>query len=305
MLTITSIDRDKCIKCERCMRVCPVKLFSVEREDVNKHIVFGDPHGLCIKCGHCVSICPTQAVEFQGESPVYFEETEHPEKLISYDTLMKFLRARRSVRMYKDEKVPKQEIKKILRAMKYAPTASNKQKREFIIITDEKEIASLAAEVRKMMYKAKRLLKWGRFIAPFVPGELKKLLRSEKTKHNLKMFLERTEEGEDLIFFHAPCVIILHSPKYAHMAGNDAGLAFTHGMLAAQSLGLGTCWIGYAQEYIWRTPVLKKELGIPKKHEVYGVMVVGYPEYPFQAVPPRRPLKVKWIAKDEKRNQSV
>ena len=108
------------------------------------------------------------------------------------------------------------------------------------------------------------------------------------------MFFERTDSGDDMIFFKAPIVIILYAPPYSKMTGPDAGIALTHGMLAAQSLGLGTCWIGFAQEYLWRSKKTRKTLGIPKDRNVYGVIVMGYPNIKFERAPPRRELSVKW-----------
>ena len=78
------------------------------------------------------------------------------------------------------------------------------------------------------------------------------------------------------------------------MTASDAGIAITHGMLAAHSMGLGTCWIGFAHEYLSRFKKGRKELGIPKGHNVYGVFIIGHPEQEFLRAPPRREIYLDW-----------
>ena len=79
------------------------------------------------------------------------------------------------------------------------------------------------------------------------------------------------------------------------MAGNNAGIAFTYGMLAAQSRGLGTCWIGFAQEAFYQKKALKKRMKIPSQHHVYGVMTMGYPDVTYYRAPVRDGQKVRVI----------
>ncbi|MHA1685667.1 MAG: nitroreductase family protein [Candidatus Heimdallarchaeaceae archaeon] len=298
MLKILQINSEKCIKCENCVKACSVKLFTVHRdtETMEKKVIYEDPYGFCFRCGHCISVCPTSAIEFEGaEAPYTFPEAERPETIISYEDLMKLIRSRRSIRVFKRKAVEKEKIEKILEAMRYAPSASNRQKRAYIVITDQNKIAQLSKEVGSLMKKVKFLLKIKYLLAPFVAPSLRRRLLSKKTKKSLEMFFERTKNGEDLIFFNAPCVIILHAPPYSQMAGPDAGIAFTHGMFTALTLGLGTCWIGYAQEFFVRNKKARKKWGIPSKHNVFGVMIVGYPDIKFLASPPRKALNVKYF----------
>jgi nitroreductase len=69
-------------------------------------------------------------------------------------------------------------------------------------------------------------------------------------------------------------------------------------MLAAHSLGLGSCWIGFA-DMVLRSPTgigLRAMLGVPKGTEVVGTIAFGYPE----SVPGARPREkeadiINWI----------
>ncbi len=51
----------------------------------------------------------------------------------------------------------------------------------------------------------------------------------------------------------------------------DASIVMTQMMYEAQSLGLGSVWIGY-----FDPAVLKKELGLKESEEVSGILAVGY-----------------------------
>jgi len=290
---IEGIETSNCIKCESCIKICSVKLFSKRVKGMEKEIIFEDPYGFCFHCGHCISVCPTNAIKYSSdESTFEFDEARNPAKLVDFDTLYKFIRARRSIRVFKEKDVEKEKIMKILETMRYAPSASNRQKREFVVITNKELIKELSAETTNLIKKIQKLQKIRYLIAPFISRSLRRRLLSNKLRKSLELFFDRTKKGEDLIFFNAPCVIILHSSPYANMAPIDAGIAFTHGMFAAQSLGLGTCWIGYAQEYLVRNRKLRNKLGIPKHHQVYGVLAVGYPAINFLRAPPRN--KVRW-----------
>lgn len=298
MVKILGVDRERCVKCEKCVEVCIIRLFSIEQneETMEKSIVFSDSLKRCFRCGHCIAICPTEAISYEdADSPYNFEEASNPEKILLFDDLMKLVRSRKSIRKYENKPVPKEKIESILEVMRYAPSASNRQGRKYIVITDQNKIRELSKKVANMIAITKKYFMLRYLVIPFTKGVIRKRLLNPKTKKSMMMFLEETAKGRDLIFFHAPCVIILYAPKYSQMTGPDAGIAITHGMFAAQALGLGTCWIGFAQEYLWRSKKTRKKLGIPTWCNVYGVLIVGYPTLKFERAPPRRQLTVQWL----------
>ena len=53
------------------------------------------------------------------------------------DDVLNLLKSRRSIRKYKDKPVEEEKIQKCLEAARWAPSASNKQPWEFLIVTDE------------------------------------------------------------------------------------------------------------------------------------------------------------------------
>ncbi|NOY10797.1 MAG: 4Fe-4S dicluster domain-containing protein, partial [Archaeoglobi archaeon] len=58
-----TIDRDRCIKCLRCVRYCPTGALAEEdRMPVVKE------QTACVGCGNCVDVCPASAIQVSGTS---------------------------------------------------------------------------------------------------------------------------------------------------------------------------------------------------------------------------------------------
>ena len=75
------------------------------------------------------------------------------------------------------------------------------------------------------------------------------------------------------------------------LRANDAGIALTYGMLAADGLGLGTCWIGMVQGAVASNKEILKILGI--KGFVLGAFTLGVPAAKYHRTVPRAPLRKK------------
>ena len=76
-------------------------------------------------------------------------------------------------------------------------------------------------------------------------------------------------------------------------AAIDCSLAAENLMLAARAVGLGSCWIGFAQNWL-ATSQGEVELNLPPIYLPVAFIVVGHP----QALPPPVPRKepeVRWI----------
>jgi nitroreductase len=66
-------------------------------------------------------------------------------------------------------------------------------------------------------------------------------------------------------------------------------------LIAAEALGLGTCWAGYLQIALAMSPGVAKLAGIPEGRQAYAATMLGYAKYNYVAIPPRKVLDVNWL----------
>ncbi len=296
-MKIIGIDQYKCIKCLNCINHCPAGCYS-NSTDIKtgiKTIEFQDVNGWCILCGHCISICPVNAIKYENpESPIEFENVYRPSLIVNYEKLVKIIRARRSIRHFKNKQVSNKDIEAILEAMRYAPTSHNMQQVYYIVITEPEKIEMLKREAIRLIKFYRKIIKYSFLFKLFLPKNIKEILLDPSIKAGMDDMIKKFEEGEDVIFHSAPAIIITYAPNMGPTTCLDSAIALTHGMLAAQACNLGTCWIGFSHEALRKYKDNNKWLNIPKNMEVTGVLILGHPEGQYLRVPPREPVKVQW-----------
>ena len=266
-MPVLGIDYEKCINCKLCIKEC-VRRYSEDIE--NDRVVFSDPTGSCSSCGHCIAVCPENAIIYEGfkDEPYTFEGIEHPETIASYETVYKLLRANRSIRHYKKDKVPDDMLKKVIDAMQYAPTGGNMRSENYAIISDENRIKTLSDAVLDELLSS--------------PGG--KLSYQDSFEARKKMYTSP-------VFFDAPHVIIVFSTQGGMMEWINIGILVTYGRLAAQALGLGTCWNGWTSGTFASNRKLVKLAGV--RGTSWGVFTIGYPVIKFKRCPPRPHKRLK------------
>ena len=95
-------------------------------------------------------------------------------------------------------------------------------------------------------------------------------------------------------FYGAPVVLVVLADKSRPTCVYDGSLVMGNLMLAAHSLGLGSCWIHRAKEE-FESPegkALLASLGIQGEYEGIGHCILGYPE---GELPQPAPRKENWI----------
>ena len=98
-------------------------------------------------------------------------------------------------------------------------------------------------------------------------------------------------------FYGAPAVLVVLAEKARPTAVYDGSLVMGNLMLAAHSLGLGSCWIHRAEEEFDRPEgkALLKTLGITGEYVGIGHCVVGYVEGDIPVAPLRKDHRVYWM----------
>jgi len=262
-MPILGIDYEKCNNCQNCYNAC-TRYFKHDKEQ--NRIVFVDPNNLCDSCGRCVARCKSDAIIYENLGELLsFEEVQDPSTLISYEAMYKFMSAKRSIRGFKKKKVPKEILQKVLDSMKYAPTGANIRTLRCTIISDDDKIKKISEDVMDAIIKSSNPI----YSANFVKAK---------------------KRGIDTIFYNAPHVMIIHSTNPGDAMNST--IALTYGMLCAQSLGLGSCWIGLAHGVLSANKELREDVaGI--RGRVWGVIILGYPTQIYYRVPPRPDIKTK------------
>ena len=120
------------------------------------------------------------------------------------------------------------------------------------------------------------------------PGQAKYgMTRAQLTRMNAAVM---GREGADPMY-GAPTILVVLADRNAHCAVQDGSLVMGNLMLAAASLGLGSCWINRAAEEFETEEgkALLRKWGIEGEWIGVGHCVLGYPAQAPNAPAPRKP----------------
>jgi nitroreductase/NAD-dependent dihydropyrimidine dehydrogenase PreA subunit len=287
-----SIDGNRCNLCGLCVPVCVRGIL----KEGDKGVVVTDPD-LCIFCGHCRAVCSTDAPSFSHLDENEFEPVLNGDQLPDPSEFLRFLRRRRSTRVYKKKPVEIEKLRMILEAGRFAPTGGNRQPCEYIVV------------------RGRELLDQASSLTIQILGGIGELVKEAFRRHdqlgeplpeefipiqNYPLVWERIakkwEEGGDPIFYHAPALILIHTKRGATTTADvDAGLSAMHMILMAETMGLGTCLNGFLVTALKNSEELREVLKISDDHQVHVTFTIGYPDAEFLRVVARNPAKVEWL----------
>lgn len=211
---------------------------------------------------------------------------------------------RRSVRMYKKEQVPEFMINRILEAGRFAPSAGNSQPWKFIVIRDPQVIKGLTDTTVKICKLFKSLIDYR------VPG---KRWRLPIAKFNIKVkpkdlhpvpfgACSLIADSKLGLFHGAPTVILIF--KDVRGVSNpdlDCGIAGQNMVLAAHSMGLGTCWVGFVKLAFQYVLKWKKFFGISYPYKFASSIAVGWPVGDPDGMVKRATHAVDWYENGSKK----
>jgi nitroreductase len=186
--------------------------------------------------------------------------------------ILEAIKKRRSVRAYESKKIPKEIIQTIIEAGNDAPSGMNSQPWRFVVVEDE--------TLHKKMLEAA------------VPNA-KTLLEPIKTSdpERYQLIMKRYEELEDPIYYSAPAIIfVIGKGRYAD---SSCPLACENMMLAAYSLGLGSCWVAFGS-LITGNEAITKALELQNDEKIFGPIIIGYPKGVTDP-PEKKPPEIKWL----------
>ena len=170
--------------------------------------------------------------------------------------IIKAMEERRSIRKFRSEMPPMEQIEQIVEAGLYAANARGKQATITVAITD-------------------------------------KALRDKLAKANCR--IGGWDEGFDP-FYGAPVILVVLAEKSWPIRVYDGSLVMGNMQLAAHSLGLGSIWIHRAKEEFETTEwqEILKSLGVEGEWEGIGHCAVGYIDGDMPKAAPRKEGRVFW-----------
>lgn len=176
------------------------------------------------------------------------------------NAVVETIMARRSVRKYQEKPVEREKLELIVKCGINAPNGMNKQPWEVRVVDNAEFINGVTEEFKKVNQK------------------------------------QASEPGFKNMFRNAPAVIFIASPKDG--SGQvDCGLMGENMILAAQSMGLGTCCLGGPIHFLKTEAAAAsylEKLALPDDYELLYAIGVGYPDETPEAKP-REESKVKFV----------
>jgi nitroreductase len=208
---------------------------------------------------------------------------------IGQEALKGFLVGRRSIRKFEGKAVEPEVIQRLIETAAYIPSGGNRHAHEFTVLTQGETRRRLMQELKRVYRGRSRLLNSAflRLVArPFVDPVSREFLRDGQYGPAICALLAKLEEGEDPIFYDAPAAILIHSRVTIPTPKEDcviAGLALS---LAAESEGLGACFVTLGQNAINASLRCRSTVGLSAEDRVHAVVVIGYPS---RDLPERQP----------------
>lgn len=193
---------------------------------------------------------------------------------------------RRSIRDFKNKPIPREMLQTIIDAGNQAPFTSmtRSQPWRFVVVenpTFRNKLVETAQPVWKQSIESMKDL------APSIYEAAMNLYNSLK-------------DPKDLVYYSAPAIVFVIGPKRNTIC---CSLACENIMIAARSLGLGSCYVGFGA-MVTENKDIVQQLELRHDEQIFGPILLGYPKEKDQSfiarglahlVPMKKDPKIKWI----------
>lgn len=181
---------------------------------------------------------------------------------------LKTIKQRRSIRSFKDEQITEEELQVVLEAGLYAPNAGD-QAWHFTVIQN-----------REML------------------DRLNNAAKEAVKKMGIEGLKEIASDDKYNCIYGAPTLIIISGCEQSPVPLEaDCAAATENLLLAAESIGIGSCWI-YFVIFAFDSPwgaELRKEFGIPEGYRPYYSAAIGYKKEAPADAPERKPNVITYL----------
>jgi Nitroreductase len=271
-MPLFSVIPERCRQDGICASVCPTHIIKGPKGKIP--VMRPDSEAKCIACGHCMAFCPHGAARVDTLDTAAMLPLDRT-LLPSPEQLEMLYRARRSIRHFKKEAVPRELLENILQAARHAPSAKNRRPLRWVAAYGAEQMRAIGDTVAQG-------LEWDLDNNPKpVIAESKGLLKAWRRKL-------------DPIFRGAPHLVMAVAAR-SPMAELDSAIALTYLELAALSHNVGMCWAGYVTIVASYYAPLRELFGVGENERVAGGQMLGFIALRPTACAPRSPFSVHWL----------
>lgn len=157
---------------------------------------------------------------------------------------------RHSTRSYTDRGVSEDDMRTLVEAARRAPNGMHMEEWHFTAIQNAEVLKQLNDHVKKAFAKS-----------------------------NLPNRRERGHSDTYCCYYHAPAMIVVSGRTDSDLTPFDCACALENIFLAAESLGISSCWInqpGQACDDGEMKRFMSSTLGIPEGYRIFGCAALGY-----------------------------
>ena len=278
-----TIDYSKCNGCGLCVEVCADFEYKILK---GKVVPSGTPLFGCIACGQCMAICPQDAIKINGRtlSPENLFPLSKAKLPTEFPAFLSLLQKRRSIREFVDQEIPQDIIDKVIDAAQTAPMGIPPSDVNVLVINGKEKGRQFISDYCKFLEGQQWMVsKWFTTIMRPFWGKVNDELFGKFLRPLVHLYIDSMKKGENVVTYDAPVTLYFYGSPYSDPA--DPFIAATYTMLAAESLGLGTCMIGAIHPFIQQggaAQKFRKDHGIRFKSQSGLFIIMGYPKVHFK-----------------------
>lgn len=287
------IDYGSCNSCGICVEVC--KDFTLVMESgkpvINKHPLFG-----CFGCGQCAAVCPNGSIMVHGRELSAEDFIKQPDKATrtGYYALYNSMLSRRSIRDFKQRPVDSSIADKILKAAVTSPMGIPPSDVGVLVFNSTESVRQFSFEFIDEAVKMKK------YFSPLLLGMMKPFMKKADYALSkyfllplLKFFEKSRSENKNYLLYDAPLAMYFYNSGYADPV--DPAIPATYAMLAAHSMGLGSCMIGSIAPFLKHMKKIKKKYGLSESSKDGIFIIFGYSKYQYMKAIERSFARVDYV----------
>ena len=180
--------------------------------------------------------------------------------------VLEVINKRRSIRAYEPKPVPRDVINTIIEAGNQAPSTGRMVKGNVLQFQPWRFVVVEDPAFRQKLVET-TLPIWKQFIE-----NMKEM--DPELYENVMALYEVLPEPKDLVYYSAPVILFVIGPTSNAVS---CALACENIMLAATSLGLGSCYVGFGAMVKGNADVVQA-LELTDGERIYGPILLGYPK---------------------------